>query len=141
GIVDVEYSLDRDGYIHDYSIASSSDKIFDAATLEAIKSWRFEPWQMGDEAVPVIGMAARIHFRIESVQGNEAREAAQQKKMLKELRLKAEAGEPADMYNYAYIGSVSREQKMSAAEANKWYLRAAQAGLPEAQYQLGRSLT
>lgn len=140
GAVDVEYSLDRDGYITDYAIAYSTDKIFNAATLKAVKTWRFEPWVIGSERVPVVGLTARIHFRTDSNPDIENIEDVQQQKILNELRLKAEAGEPVDMYNYAYIGSILREQPLPPTQANKWYLRAAQAGLPEAQYQLGRHL-
>lgn len=134
GAVDVEFFLDQQGYLAHYSVLASSHKLFNSPTLAAIKSWRFEPDPMINTATPVVS-AARIYFRTGPTQAEENARA----KALQQLRLKAEAGEASDMFDYAWEGLLS--SALSPAQATGWYVKAAQAGFPRAQYQLGHHLT
>lgn len=140
GMVDIEYTLDPEGYVTDFFVLESSQKIFTAPVLEAVQFWRFAPVQFDGEPARVLGQSKRVHFRIESVNQPAGTADFLQEQTLHELRAQAEAGEPLALFNYAHTLMLEQENAAAAAEANQWYLQASQAGLPEAQYQLGRNL-
>jgi TonB family protein len=139
GVVDIEYTLDADGYVTDFFVLESSQKIFTAPVLEAVQFWRFAPVRFDGEPASILGQSKRIHFRIESVNQSAGTADFLKEQALGELRTLADAGEPLALFNYAHALMLEQENT-AAAEANKWYLQASQAGLPEAQYQLGRNL-
>lgn len=136
GSVDVDFTIDKYGYVRDYSVLVSTDKIFEKATIGALKKWRYEPVIIHGKAVDVAVQNARLKFTINGAVFNETAI----KKYVDELRAKAEAGSPVNMYTLAYAGDLLRELHIEKRESNSWYLKAAQGGLPEAQYQIGKSL-
>lgn len=140
GSVDVEFSLDRDGQVTDYYVVASSDTLFNNATLAAFKHWRFEPWIIDDEPVPVAGLGLRMHFRTGEKADIEIGTQLHEETM-EALRRRAEAGEAIDMFNYAYASSLVYDAGEPLAGITRWYLKSAMGGSVQAQYQLGRHLT
>lgn len=140
GVVDIEYTLDAKGYVSDFFVTDSSQKLFKTPTLEAVQFWRFAPVLIDGKAIDIPAQTKRIQFRIESVNQPAGTADFLQEQNLRELRTLAEAGEPMDMFTYAHALILEQENAAAAEEANHWYLQAGRAGLPEAQYRLGRHL-
>lgn len=136
GSVDVEFSVDANGYVKNYFILASTNKAFNRAVLDAVKRWRYHPVQKEGESLGVTGVRNRIHFRMPGDAFNEKK----LKEYVDDLRYRAEGGLAADMFSYAYIAEMIPEIEMPKDEAIRWYFKAAQAGLPQAQYQVGLNL-
>lgn len=134
--VDVDFTVDKLGYARDYSIVYSTRKGFEAHTLEAVKFWRYQPVVAEGKPVEVVVKQVRIKYKLEQNQWN--KKAVD--KYVTDLRNKAENGSARDMYAFAYITNLVSELKVERRESNSWFLKAATAGMPLAQYEIGKSL-
>lgn len=137
GSVDVEYSIDPDGHVKHYRVLESTNKIFNGAVIDALKRWRYQPVFNGEQAIEVSGVRQRIYFRIENDIFIEGETLDQ---YLSNLRYKAQSEVAVDMFFYAYVAELVPETKLQWEQINRWYFKAAQGGVPEAQYRLGRNL-
>lgn len=136
GSVDVEYTIDKLGFARDYSIIVATDKGFEKAVLTALKKWQYQPVLVDGKATEVAVTQLRVKF---SIAGSTLNKDAV-KKYIDELRAKAESGKVVDMYSFAYIANLLPELQVQKQESNSWYFKAAQAGLPHAQYEIGKAL-
>lgn len=134
--VDVDFTVDKLGYARDYSIVYSTKKGFEAHTLDAVKFWRYQPVVTEGKPVEVVVKQVRIYYRMAQNQWNKK----SVDKYVTDLRSKAENGSARDMYAFAYITNLVSELKVERKESNGWFLKAATAGMPLAQYEIGKSL-
>lgn len=136
GSVDVEYTIDKLGFARDYSAIVSTDKGFEKTIFTALRQWQYQPVLVDGKATEVAVTQLRVKFSIAGAKPDKN----EVKKYLNDLRAKAELGKVADMYAFAYITNLLPELQVQRQESNSWYLKAAQAGLPRAQYEIGKSL-
>lgn len=137
GSVDVEFSIDANGHVRHYVAIDSTNKIFEKPAIDALKNWRYQPFIRAKQPIELIGVRKRIFFRMENdllIEG----ETLEQ--YIRNLRYKAQSEVAVDMHAYAYNTEVIPEAGIEWQESNRWYFNAAQGGVPEAQYQLGRNL-
>lgn len=136
GSVDLEFAVDAQGYVKNYSIISSTNQLFEESVLQAVKKWRYHPFIKDGKPIEIVGVRTRVHFRMpeHEMAGDDLA------KYMEALRHKAESGTALDMFTYAYVSDMLPETRMEWEDANRWYFKAAQAGLAHAQYQLGLNL-
>jgi hypothetical protein len=139
GSVDLEYSIDVNGHAKHYAVLTSSNEIFDEAVIDAVKKWRFQPLLRGGTPIVRHGVRNRIYFRIENDELSEFSETKLAEAYV-DLRYTSNSGLALDIYTYAYTVEMLPEQKLAWEDINQLYFTAAQAGLAEAQYQLGLNL-
>lgn len=136
GSVDVEFTIDKFGFARDYSAIFSTEKDFEKAVFDAIRKWQYQPVIVDGKATDVAVTQLRVKFNI----AGSSLDKKKVKEYLDDLRTKAESGKVVDMYAFAYVTNLMPELKVQKQESNSWYLKAAQAGLPHAQYEIGKSL-
>jgi protein TonB len=67
GWVDVQFSVGPDGSVRNPVVLNAQPKqIFDAAALQAIKGWKYNPKIQDGKAVERAGLRVRIRFELES---------------------------------------------------------------------------
>jgi uncharacterized protein len=80
----------------------------------------------------------KVNFSIR--EGGGAIASAEQQKILAEAKTKAEAGDPASQLTYGLILEMRAGMSAENDRPIDWFVKAAQAGVPTAQYLLGRHL-
>ena len=142
GWVDLEFTLGKDGSVRDVIAIEPvlGDPAFAKSAYKSFIHARYEKPQAGGKSVEVFAAQSKIIFRIE-MDGN----YKYQRKLdayYNDLKTKAEAGHPGYQYMYAYIVSSHPDlwEKLTPQQVNEWFLKAAQAGVREAQYRMGWSL-
>lgn len=136
GIVTVEYSVAPSGHVRDYAIEFASERQFGAAALDAVATWRFEPFKINGKPVELIGRQHRIHFTFVDA----GFERVGMDKIIGRLGKAAEEGNAVDAFSYASAIRTLPEHSFEMREATEWFSKAAVAGMPAAQYELGKSL-
>ena len=139
GRVVVEYSVMPGGHVRDVSVVQSSAPSFARAAGESALSYRYEPVAVSE---PTSGVKTAISFKMAGPVNDRKLRAE-----LNEWKDKAEAGDAVAQYVYAYRLGVFRSfrQYMKGVDleyrtSNKWYLEAAQQGIPQAQFEIGRNM-
>ena len=140
GRVVVEYSVMPGGHVRDVTVVQSSAPSFAEAAGESALHYRYEPLAVPE---PTSGIKTAITFNIPGPIDNKRRLMAE----LDEWKGKAEAGDAVAQYVYAYRLGVFRSFRkymkgvdLEYQTANKWYLEAAQQGIPQAQFEIGRNM-
>lgn len=68
GVVLVEYRVDAEGRVREPRVLRAEPPgVFDAAALEAVRSWRYRPWRRDGRPVPVEGVQSTLRFRLGEV--------------------------------------------------------------------------
>ncbi len=134
--VDLEFTIDKLGYVRDYSAIFATDKNFISPSLNALKYWQFEPYIVNGAPTEVAVKQIRMKYHLEGIEWDKEKV----KNYVDELRIKAESGTSADRYAFAYVTSLISELRVERRESNNWFLKAAQEGLADAQYEVGKSL-
>jgi len=65
GYVVVEYTVDETGSTTDVRVVESSTTLFEAAAIESVRKFRYEPRIVNGQPVVVPGVRSRIEFRLE----------------------------------------------------------------------------
>lgn len=139
GVVDLIFGVGKDGITRDFGVLHFSEKEFVAGTVNALKSWQFEPAVVNGRPTEVYGKTIRFNYSIQGAKANEYKVL----QVMNERREKAERGTAIDQYNYAYMLEVVpgfTGIKIDGSEANRWYYTSAASGNPNAQYALGTNL-
>jgi len=69
GWAEVQFSVTATGAVRDVVVIDSDPKnVFDAAVLEAVARWRYNPKVEGGVAVERVGMRTRILFELDRAQ-------------------------------------------------------------------------
>ena len=133
GVVLVEVTVAPDGRARNvhawYSLPSG---LFDEAGRRVALDNTYEPPKENGVAV-----ACTMRFRVKfSIGGGIGAETPEQEKILAEFRTKAEDGDPRSQLTYALLLEVRPESHYQEPFTN-WTLKAAQGGIPAAQYLVG----
>lgn len=68
GVVLVEYRVDAEGRVRAPRVVRAEPPgVFDAAALDAVRSWRYRPWRRDGRPVPVEGVQSTLRFRLGEV--------------------------------------------------------------------------
>jgi hypothetical protein len=110
---------------------------FDAAAAGVIFNSTFKPKKENGVAVPC---SIRVMVRFISKGGNSGSTNPALKAKLESVRTKALAGDPSAQLDYAMLLQGLRGIGTSTEEYTPWYLKAAQAGEPTAQFVVGSTL-
>lgn len=143
GLVYAEYTISPEGYPRDINITSSTGRAFTKATIEAVKSNLYTPTPTG---LPIVGHRVVFIYTLGIKDGDKYNTKAIVKE-LGELKQKSESGDVVAQYFYGlringyrhfqkYINDVDLQYR----EANEWYTKSANAGLANAQYEIGRNM-
>ncbi|MFT3931604.1 MAG: energy transducer TonB [Spongiibacteraceae bacterium] len=139
GMIDIMFGVGKDGLVRDMGVLNCSDRRLVAVTIDALKSWQFEPAVVNGKPVEVYGNTQRFVFQMNGVKFDE-------KQVLKHLdryRSLAESGGEKEQYNYALALEVIpsyTKVKVDGRDANRWYFNSASAGNPKAQFSLGKNM-
>lgn len=143
GWVTVGFEVHPDGTARNpYVMDAYPENTFENATFNAIQKFKFEI--TFDEGVEPFVIYARqtIEYSLEQ-STNPTKLRAYYKERLDQLRSIAEQGSGKAQYLYALGASsniMNKDNKMPVEEVNQWWLKAAQNGHKEAQYQLGKNI-
>ncbi len=138
GVVDIIFSVDKDGTTRDHIVFGAVDERLKAAALEAIRASLYEPSLINGSPVVTNGVQTRYIFRIS---GAEYDEKAIQKNM-DELKGKT-ISDPLAQFQYAYYLETAPyfTSKIKITDnPNTWYSKAALNGNGAASYFLGNNL-
>ena len=132
GTVLLEAKIWGDGRAHDpraeYSIP---ERVFEAAGLAVSFATGFRPDVENGAAVPCT-MRFKVNFTMQS-----SRPSDVLKENVDEIRVRAERGDPRSQLAYALILENRSDLKPSGEDVVYWYVKAARAGLPVAQFKVG----
>jgi len=133
GTVLVEVTVARDGRARSVRVWNSLPaNVFDEAGRRVAFANIYEPPKENGVAV-----ACTIRFKVKfAVAGGMGAATREQEKMIAEVRTKAEAGDPRSQLTYAFLLEMRPEWNDQGPVTN-WTLKAAQAGIPAAQYLVG----
>lgn len=134
GIVYAEFSVHADGSARNPRIIYALPAgLFEAAVRDSLLHTRYPKGSA--DALPV-HCGAIYDFFNRTIQGD----ALQLKYVLSKARISAEAGDPSSELLYGMLLAGLGDQKTSRSDALPWFLKAAQAGSPVGQYQVGYGL-
>lgn len=139
GVVDVFYSIDKDGTTRDFLVYYSTNMAFEKAAIEGLRQWQFEPLMVKGKPHIVNGLKRRFMF---SLAGNEF-DTKKIEGMVSDMKNIAEKGDAAAKLDYAYLLDVLPSYAsgyMAKDNPNEWYIKAANSGSPIASYLLGRNI-
>jgi TonB family protein len=81
----------------------------------------------------------RVNFSVHAA-GNGVAAGAEQQQILADLRTKAKAGDPRSQLTYGLTLQMRTDLNIDKERPVDWFLKAAQGGIPSAQYLVGRQL-
>lgn len=110
---------------------------FDAAAAGVIFNSTFKPKQENGVAVPC---SLRVVIKFVSKGGTTGSTHPLLKAKLDDARTRAQAGDPGAQLDYAILLQGVRSAGASKEDFMSWYLKAAQAGIPTAQFVVGSTL-
>jgi TonB family protein len=141
GSADVDVEVAPDGRARNVRVLYSLPaRWFDAAGMRVALDSSYTAPTVNGRRVP-----CRIRFRVKfsSLRGggsSTAVETPEQQKARAEVREKAAAGDPRSQLNYGLLLDTRSGLNVDNELASTWFLKAAQAGIPTAQYLVGRQL-
>jgi TonB family protein len=141
GSVDLEVDVAPDGRVRNAKVLYSlPPKMFDEAGQRVALDSGFTTPTVNGRAI-----ACRTRFRVNfadsgiTTAGGDAGTPEQKKEWAK-IRAKAEGGDPRSQLEYGVILDTRSGVNVGDESASDWFLKAAQAGIPTAQYLLGRRM-
>ena len=135
--INVEFTIMPDGRARmPRMINAFPSRPFEEAVRKSVLRSEFIPATFNGRAGPCL-MSVLYRF---VVRGKEASDYPDLGKFVKEARAKAEAGEVRSQMLYGMLLEGLPQLKGQRSDALPWFLKAAQAGAPLAQYQVGYSI-
>jgi TonB family protein len=139
GMVDVTFTVDKNGITRDQVAYYASDALFAHAALKAIRKFQYEPLLVNGKPVDINGVKVRFNFAMSGTEYLDKKIT----KYINQEREKASAGDGKDKLTFAYlleaIPSFAKDYKL-VDNPNEWYLSAANQGSYAASYFLGRNI-
>lgn len=134
GTVLVEATVAPDGRARDprvwYSIPA---KIFDEAAKQLALNNQYWPPKVNGVEVPCV-----VRFKVKfTFDGAKDGGTAEQKRVLAEAKTKAESGNPLSQLVYGMLLELRDDMNTDHEEPSAWFVKAAQGGLPSAEYLVG----
>lgn len=142
GQVQLEFTISPEGYPRDVIAAKSTSFAFSKSSVKAILKAVYEP-PLNEK--PVYGYPYLFTYKFNK--DSFTVDAIELNKKLSELELAAQNGDFVAQYRYAStLNSFRSFQEhlsnlnLQYREANKWFMKSAKQGLPNAQFQIGRNM-
>lgn len=142
GVVDLTFSIDKDGITRDHIVTYASNPAFSKSAIAALRERQYQPAIINDKAVVVTGIKTRYSF---SILTNENNKKQQLEIIDKEIAKSAESasnGSGSEKLSHALLLSLmpSVVQGYELADnPNRWLQDAAETGNPIASYLLGHN--
>ena len=111
--------------------------VFEEAAREAMLKTEFTPARTRKGALVPCTMAVLMRYEMD---GSSNDEYPKLEKYAKDIRTKAEAGDPHAQMVYGLLLSGVPQLKSTRSDAMPWFLKSAQAGVPTAQFAVGYSI-
>ncbi|MCF6319538.1 MAG: energy transducer TonB [Proteobacteria bacterium] len=138
GWVDVSFNIYPDGTAKDIHIIEEipNEGLFAKATIKSIEQYRFAFYEELAEPFPA---TTRIEFKM---RGQPDGLSKKQQKYIDDLIKKAKEGNIESQYSYAILFNTFLRKKggISGEQVNQWLFNAAQNGVADAQYRLGKNI-
>jgi uncharacterized protein len=137
GYVMIKFDIDPLGKVRNYYILESApEKIFDKASIRAIKKWQFEPAK--DAEGNPISQFDKTYKLLYTWSG---KKKWSENKQFLDLYKQASAGDTHSQYVLGQLANFDPElNKEIEINPVDWYLKAAVSGHSSAQYNLGKTL-
>ncbi len=143
GVTILEFTVSPEGYVRDVETISSVSEGFTETSIDAIKHNFYEP---SDNRRPDYGGRMIYTYSIEKGKKSKVR-TKRLSKELNKLEAAANQGDPIAQYQYGHqlnvykqFESYLKDIDLQYRTANDWFMKSAQAGLPHAQYVIGRNM-
>lgn len=134
GSVMAELTIAADGSVRDTRIVRAfPPNVFEDSVLRAAPGWKFEP-ALKDGVPTTAFHAVTITFDLD---GGAPRKLHD---LVKDIESKAQDGDAVSQYIYAAVIAGHPDFKKPWSDALPWITKSAQAGLAQAQFELGQSL-
>lgn len=142
GIVEVEYTIWKDGSVRDVQVISSDHKDFTKAAVKAVLQWKYKTPLINGNPSIIYKHRLSTRFILKNAEGD----AKKVVKFLDSLKEKALDGDP--VYQYHFAENVAKASTYAKSlkgfdyqdkDSNEWFYKAAQNGVVEAQYKIGRN--
>ncbi len=142
GITHTEYTISPEGYPRDIVVVRSTNKTFTRTSVESIKTFLYEPPL---DRKPVYGHRNNFTYQLEIGDGQVRTKALTRE--INKLKEAAAGGSVVAQYLYAsrlntfrYFKSYLEDMDLQYRTANKWFIKSAENGLPNAQFEIGRNM-
>lgn len=142
GIVELEYTIWKDGSVRDVQATSSDHKDFTKAAVKAVLQWKYKTPLINGEPSIIYKHRLSTRFILNGAEGD----AQKVTTFLDGLKVKAQEGNPVYQYhfaeNIAKASTYARSLKgfdYQDKDSNEWFYKAAEGGILEAQYKIGRN--
>lgn len=129
GTVILKLIVGEDGHARDIRLINSVGMGLDEKAVEAVQTWRFEPGRKNGEPVPV-EVAVEVDFHLYDDNPKVA-----------DLTRRANAGDPKTQLDLAHVYFEGKEVGKNDSLAQAYLYKAANKGLPKAQFELGERLS
>ena len=143
GFTDLEFTVSDEGYVRDIHVTSSSNPNFAKTSYKAAIKFRYAPRPAKTLS---FGVKNRFTYVLEN-NGETKVKTRTLKRKLGELKDNADSGDVVAQYRYGKTLNAYRsfeeylkDVDLQYREANDWFLKSAQGGLPNAQFEIGRNM-
>ncbi|NTS76092.1 TonB family protein [Catenovulum sp. SM1970] len=139
----VSVTIDENGNVSNEKIFNSyPEGVFDRASLNAAKGWKFKPQMRGDEMVQVDDYIIKFEFRSSNVMAHQSY-LRSLSKYSDSLASRARSGDAEAQYLLARLhgqGIIRPRMSDKIRSASAWLLEAAKSGHPAARYDIAERL-
>ncbi len=142
GLVHSDYTISPEGYPREVNVTRATNRTFAKAAIKGIEQSLYKPTLDG---MPINKRVASV-FLINLKEGDRFTTESFERQ-LETLKEESESGDVVAQYKYADSLNTYRrfkhyfkEQRFQYREANEWYIKSAQGGLANAQFELGRNM-
>ncbi len=141
GSVFLDFIVAADGRVKYPQVIGRTYKALVDSSLDAIKKFLYEPTKISGFPVDAYGATMSFSYRFEEMTIREQH----LHNLLKELKNKAVNGTSYDSYRYARTARtayrwINKESRDEFRDTTKYFSKAAVDGLPQAKFELGRSV-
>lgn len=142
GVVDVSFSIAKDGTTRDHIVIYASHPGFVDSALLALRQRQYYPAIINDKAVVVTGVKTRMTFAISNAEQNKNQQHKRIDKELAKSAQNAAGGSSSEKLNHAMLlslmPSVVPDYPLQD-NPNRWFQESAEAGNAMASYLLGHN--
>jgi TPR repeat protein len=142
GVVHAEFTISPEGYAREIIIVASTSRQFTINSKKAIEKYLYQPAANGNPRENRINLIYQI-----TITGKSNIKSAPFVREIEALEKKAEAGDIVSQFmlarnlnTYKRFEEYLPERSFQHREANNWFTKSAKAGLPHAQFEIGRNM-
>ena len=140
GLTHMEFTISPEGYPRDLIASQSTNPRFTKSAVDALEQFLYEPTIDGK---PFYGYRTIFTFQIEDFKVDTSR----LKRELVKVQEDASSGDAVAQFKYGitlntfrYFSDYLDKVDLQYRAANEWFMKSAEGGLPQAQFELGRNM-